>query len=476
MEFDRMILGEGIDYTIDSNITQLNNNVAVVGGSGSGKSMSYSEPRILELHHSNMIMKVSKRKLIDKYTPLLKARGYNVGVLDLSSPKGSTVAFDPLYYVKSEEDVTHIAESLVYLDIKKGNINSKADPYWDQSAVNLICSIIYIVLALDGSNGTLSTVIQYIKDLKINDIGSTISTNLDNIFDSIEKSRPDHPALSYWRSFSQLPPKTARCVYSSLIVSFNSVFTNEIMEMMNNENKIDFEKIAEEKTVLFVLTSAVSPALHSFANLFFSYAIKELFEIAEKQESGVLPIPIHLLSDDFAVGGKILNFEDYIAIFREKGISVSLLLQSESQLSAMYGEVSATTILNNCDTYVYLGGMDLVTCEHISKRVNLPLDEILYMPIGQEIIFRRGQKPIITQRYNITHNELYRQITCGDFKLNKRKNLLTQKSKMNKETSFIISLSDELKNKQISSKENESAEEKLIKDLEIRLSQFFEDE
>lgn len=57
--------------------------------------------------------------------------------------------------------------------------------------------------------------------------------------------------------------------------------------------------------------------------------------------------------------------------------------------------------MNNCDTYVYLGGMDLKTCESISKRINIPCNEVLNMPIGKEYIFRRGQEPIITERYSL---------------------------------------------------------------------------
>lgn len=311
-------------------------------------------------------------------------------------------------YVKSDADVTHLAEAIVNLDPQKG-FQTKADPYWDEAAVNLISAFIYLTLAIDD-DATLSNVIKYIKNLKISDSGNTVSTNLDYLFNSIEDQKSDHPALPYWNSFIQLPPKTARCVYSSLIVSFNSVFSTELLDMMNCENKLSFEKISKEKTVLLVLTSAVSPVLHSFANLFFAYAIKELFEIAEEQKKSKLPIPMHMLCDDFAIGGKILNFEEYISIFREKDISVSMLLQSETQLASMYGDINAATIINNCDTYIYMGGMDLQTCEHISKRHNLPLEDVLYMPIGQEFVFRRGQKPIITKRYDISNNELHKQV------------------------------------------------------------------
>lgn len=467
MEFDKIILGEDVDYTTDSNITQLNNNVAVIGGSGSGKSMSYSEPRILELHNSNMIMKVSKRKMIDKYTPLLKSRGYKVEVLDLVNPKKSTVAFDPLYLVDSSDDVNYLAEALVNLDPKKAGCNTKSDPYWDESAISLLTALIYLTFALGDDKTSLSKTIEYLKQMKISDNGSGISTSIDYYFDSIRDGSPDHPCLFPWKSFSDNATRTARCIYSTLVTSIDKVFTSEILEMMNNENKLDFNSFAKEKTVLFILTSAVSPSLHSFANLFFSYAIKELFEIAEKQSNGMLPIPMHLLCDDFAAGGKILNFEEYISIFREKGISVSMLLQSESQLTAMYGEMSATTILNNCDTYIYLGGMDLITCEHISKRVNLPLDEILYMPIGQEIIFRRGQKPIITQRYDILNNKLYQQIIDKTEKIshsNKLKNA-DERRKENKFEKVELSLN----------KENEESEEDLQAELEAKFDELFGD-
>lgn len=407
--YDRILLGNGCKYSTDSGETQLNNNVIVVGGSGSGKSMSYSEPCMLETEHSSLIIKLSKRKLVDKYRPLFEKRGYKVKVIDLVQPAKSNVAFDPLYYVKSDTDAMHLAQTLVKLDPKKSKPNN-ADPYWDKSATLLIYSLILLSIAIN-ENASLSTAIKYIKQLKIYDNQSNIETNLDNIFNEIEEKCPDHPSIAAWRSFSQLPPKTARCIYGTLISALETVFTPGILEMMDKESKIDFKEIAKNKSVIFVLTSAVSPAVHSFANLFFAYAIKELFEFAEAQPDGELPIPLHLLCDDFAVGGRIENFEQYISIFREKQIRISMLLQSESQLVSMYGEDNATTIINNCDTYMYMGGMDLRTCDHISKRANLPLEDILYMPIGKSIIFRRGSNPIFSSRYKITDNLLYREIT-----------------------------------------------------------------
>ena len=142
-----------------------------------------------------------------------------------------------------------------------------------------------------------------------------------------------------------------------------------------------------------------------------SQAFKTLFEHAEKQPDGRLPIPVSVLCDDFATGSPILKFPEYISIFREKGISVMLLVQSESQLESLYGAEKANTIIDNCDNYVFMGGMDLKTGRSISQRIDRPLDEVLSMPIGQEFVFRRGQRPIVTKRYNVTGHPVYQEVT-----------------------------------------------------------------
>ena len=231
------------------------------------------------------------------------------------------------------------------------------------------------------------------------------------MFATIAIEDPTCFAVSCWKSFRNLPARTAGCVFGALNTTIDTLFSPELRKMMATKKKVDFEQMATRKTILFLTTSAVNPALHCFVNMFYAQAFKQLFEFAESRLDGVLPFPVHVLCDDFATGSRVLNFAEYISIFREKGISVTLLLQSESQLEQMYGYENATTIINNCDTYIYLGGMDLRTAQNISLRLNAPLDEVLYMPIGKEIVFRRGQRPIITNRYDIQKNEVYRAVT-----------------------------------------------------------------
>ena len=409
MRSDNRILGEGVVYSTDCKKTGLNNNIIVSGTSGCGKTMSVAEPLLLNTYTTNLVVTVTKRRLVEKYTPMFKERCYKVYDLNFVNPKQSNVSFDPLKYIKGFSDITFLAKAIVSSNPRKEQSN--ADPYWEESAVSMLSAEIALAMMIEGKKATLANVLDMHEGLSFKEDGEIIKTNLDDWFDEYEDHKLGKFAVNNWRTFKQLPLRTASCIFGTLNTALSAIFSPELKEMIRNSDNVNFEKLASEKTVLFVSTSAVNPALNCFVNMFYSQLFKSLFEFGEKQPGGRLPIPVHVLCDDFATGSRIMNFPEYISIFREKGISVTLLIQSESQLQGMYGRENATTIINNCDTYLYMGGMDLVTGRNISERMNIPLDEVLYMPIGQLFILRRGQRPIITTRYNVEENETYQRIT-----------------------------------------------------------------
>lgn len=417
MNTDRMILGKDAIYSMNTRETGLNNNVLVCGASGCGKTMSVSEPRLLETVDSNLIATVTKRRIVEQYTPLLKKRGYQVLDLNFIDPMKSNIAFDPLQYVESEVDITFLAQSIVEANPRKEKSN--ADPYWDSAATSLLAAEIAYVLETwkkrleengEERRPTFADVLKLHDRLDFKERGERLSTTMDVNFMMLEEKNPNSFAVSCWKSFGRLPVRTAGCVFGALNNAIATVFSPELREMIAQKPSVDFDKLGEKKTVLFISTSAVNPALRYFVNMFYAQAFKSLFECADRRHGGTLPIPVHMLCDDFATGSRILNFSEYISVFREKGISVTLLIQSESQLCSMYGAEEATTIINNCDTYLYMGGMDLQTGRAVSQRLDAPLNDVLYMPIGQEVVFRRGQRPLVTQRYNILEDERYREL------------------------------------------------------------------
>ena len=412
---DKVILGSGSDciYSSDCNITGINNNVLVVGGSGSGKTVSIAEPFLLESKNRNIITSVTKRRIVDKYTQLLKKRGYNVLDLNFVNPTKGNISYDPLAFINSEQDLQFVAKTIVCSNSKLENIQ---DPYWYMSATSLFIALIsYVFMKVDNPN--FSDVLDMVDTLDIwecTDADSKcvhLATSHDSFFDEIGEEAPKSLAYVNWLSFKRLPIRTAGCVLSFLKTSITTVFTPELKEMFKMKHKIDFNKFLKEKTALFITNSPVNPSINTFINMFYAHTFKELFELGEIQSDGRLPIPVHFLADDFATGCPVPLFDQYISIFREKGISATLLIQSESQLSSLYGPVSSTTIINNCDTYVYMGSNDLVTAKNIAERADITTNDCLNIKLGNQIIFRRGLKPKLCKRYNTFENMLYRDIT-----------------------------------------------------------------
>lgn len=405
---DKVILAENCIYSTDTDKTQLNNNILVCGTSGCGKTMSVAEPRLLETYETSLVVTLTKRRLINKYMRVFEERGYNVWDLNFANPAKSMVAYDPLRYINSHQDIAFLSKSLIEADTDPASV--KKDPFWDNTAMSLLSGIIAFCM-MKSKKATMADVVNMFKRMNFKSDGNSYTTDLDKEFEELEAKNPTCFAITCWNTFRKLPEKTAACVFGSANTAIDKIFSPELVKMFEKSESVDFKKIANEKTVLFVTSSAVNPALSCFVNIFYAQVFKSLFEYAETRDDGALPIPVHVLCDDFATGSRINNFPEYISIFREKKISVTLLLQSESQLESMYGDGNATTIINNCDTYLYFGSMDLRTSRNISVRLNEPVDDVLYMPIGDVYVFRRGQRPIKTRRYDILSDENFKKIT-----------------------------------------------------------------
>ncbi len=409
---ERMILGNNCIYNGDPKLTGLNRNVLIVGGSGSGKTVSFVEPALMEplkvKKPNNKIVILTKRDIPDKYIQLYKAAGFNTYDLDYSNPERGNCCDDPLAYIRFEEDISDLAHSIIMANERKEH--STADPFWDDSSEQLLAAEIAATL-MTKDKPTFADVLDLHFSLKIEESGCGITTTLDSLFRKIEKTAPDCYAITCWRTFKEAAPKTAKSIYVSMNPTLRA-YTTSIRNNMKTRPSVDFNKFASEKSILFITTSPVKKALHGLANIFVSQAISELFAIADETETGTLPIPVDIIFDDFATGAKVSEMPEKLSICRAKGIAfLGILLQSESQLKRMYSEAESIEIIDNCDSYVFFGGNNYETARSLSLKLNVPLDEILYLPVGQIVVFRRGQRPVFSTRFDTFNDEFYKKIT-----------------------------------------------------------------
>ena len=137
--------------------------------------------------------------------------------------------------------------------------------------------------------------------------------------------------------------------------------------------------------------------------LFFEQLFRALINAKERNDEPFYPV--HVIMDDFACGCPIGHFDNIISVIRSRGIYASAIVQSIAQLEALYGS-RAATIMENCDTVLYLGGNDVSTARWIGERANKPAYSILSMPVEDALLLQRGAAVRKVRRYRLEkHHE-----------------------------------------------------------------------
>ncbi|WP_075721091.1 VirD4-like conjugal transfer protein, CD1115 family [Roseburia sp. 499] len=399
------ILGKNETISNNTWITGLNNNDLIIGPSGAGKTRNYVKPNIMQCNES-LIIADTKGSLYEEVGPVLKNNGYKVLLLNFNSIKDSCGynPFDYIHYDKrrkkySEQDIMKIAACLV-------PIKDKKEPFWEQAAQLYVTSMIaYILECLPKRQHTLEYVYKLYAEMH--------TGNFDKLFSELEKINPNSYAIQCYKLFQN--NKKADKMHSSIIgilsEKLNGLIFDDALEMYRKKDKIDFTEMGKRKTAVFLTISDTDRSMDRMANLFYTQALQELCKSADTDyPDHRLPIPVRFILDDFATNVYIPDFDKIISVIRSREVSVSIILQSISQLTGLYGEANAMTIINNCDNWIYLGGQDINTANIISIKANKAQNTILNMPLNQVYLFTRGQEARRVEKYNLRDHEKYNQL------------------------------------------------------------------
>ena len=245
-------------------------------------------------------------------------------------------------------------------------------------------------------------------------MASEISTgNFRTFLNELEEVNPNSFAVSQYKLFQQnnRAEKTEASIVCILSEKLNGLTFDTLKSIYSAKDKIDFKTLGCEKTALFLTISDTDRSMDRLVSLLYTQAIQELCLYADTQcKENRLPVPVRFILDDFASNAYIPDFQNIISVIRSREIYVSIIIQSISQLSALYGIDNAKTIINNCDNCLYLGGQDIETIDLISKKTNKPLSTISNMPLNNAWLFTRGSEPKQVEKFDICSHERYHEL------------------------------------------------------------------
>lgn len=403
---NRRILAKGCYISNNTWATGLNNNDIIIGPSGSGKTRGYVKPNILQCNES-MIIADTKGNLIKELKKPLEKAGYKVIDMNFKNLAHS-YGYNPFDYIRydkesgryNEQDILTIASAIVPKPA------SKNDPFWELAAKMYFTSAVaYTMECLPEDEHNLDSAITLSLQMG--------SGNYAKLIEELECVNPDSLAARTYNLFKSTckSEKTEASILAILGEKFNGLILSELLKMYKSENRIDFSSLGREKTAVFLSISDTDRSKDRIISLFYTQALQALCNSADfDYEDCRLPVPVRFILDDFATNAYIPDFDKIISVIRSREIYVSIILQSITQLDALYGASNAKTIINNCDNCLYLGGQDIDTANYMSFKANKSITTILNMPLDEAYLFTRGREPRIVEKYDITEHTRYREL------------------------------------------------------------------
>ena len=422
-----IILTQNMRLGLNAKKHRRNLNVLVVGGSGAGKTRFYAKPNLMQCNTS-FIVADPKGEMLRSIAPLLIEKGYDIKVFNLIEPENSD-GYNPFVYIRKDEDVIRLISNLIQNTTPKNA--QQNDPFWEKSEIALDSALmLYLLHEAPPEEQTFEMLMFLIENAAtVEDDEDGYQSPVDILFNGLEEEKPEHIAVKQYKIFKQASGKTAKSILISAAVRLAAFNLPEIAKMTSYDN-LDIGSLGERKRAIFCVIPDNDNSFNYLVGMLYTQAFQALYFNADSNHGGELPVPVHIVMDEFANVALPDNFERILATMRSRRISVSIIIQNLAQLKALFKD-SWENITGNCDTLLYLGGNEQSTHEYISKMLGketidtrtrgitkgqhgssntnyqnagrelLTLDEVRLLDNSNALIFIRGERPLIDKKFDI---------------------------------------------------------------------------
>ncbi len=329
------------------------NHIALFARSGAGKTTSYIIPNIFRLATSKASMVVTdlSGELFEKTSGFMQSRGYKIYVLN-PEDLNESIRYNPMYYALDSVSIDEMAEIL----IKSANPKeSGEDKVWLDGAKTLISIFAKVLL---NTNDYRYINLVNIKHL-INNFG-----DMGKKLDYFIYKYADKKTFNEWKGFTRGNPKTVLSYVSTANTALAPIGINDNLEKLTATNTFDFGSLRREKSIVYIKIPAQKQYQYGFLlNMFYSQLFNKMMERLPTKDD----LAIYCLLDEFG-NMNIPNFSTTITTIRKYKVSVSVVLQNESQMLSKYGEYEANTILNGgISGRIFFSGADQSTLEKLER-------------------------------------------------------------------------------------------------------------
>lgn len=340
-----------------------------------------------------------KGELAKKCGDMLKRMGYRVIVFDVSKPEKSA-CYNPFVYFRNDMDVLDFVNNFFASQEQKNT--QKMDQYWDEMAKNLMmafCFLLYHEAPEEEQN--LATVLQLLHAAEVSDEDGFMSP-VDMIFAKLEKEKPGHIAVGYYKDYHKGGAKTLQSIQSTLSSKL-AYFNMEALQKLTITDDIDIRSFATQKTALFCVTPDSKASLNFLIGTLYQQMFQQLYDLADDVYDGPLPIHIRFLMDEFANIALPDDYHKILSTARSRNISFAIVLQDKSQIEKTF-ETLHKTILGDCSEWLFLGSNEKETCEYFSSLV------------GKETVMSRStsQSHGVNANYTVQYTPTQRDLMTPD--------------------------------------------------------------
>ncbi len=417
-----------------------NKNVLIVGGSGSGKTRFWIKPNLMQCH-SSYVVTDPKGTVAIECGKMLEKEGYKIKIFNTINFKKS-FHYNPFSYIHSEKDILKLVTTLIANTKGEGKAG---DDFWVKAETLLYCALIgYLWYEGLEEEKNFATLISMINAMEVREDDESFKNPVDYLFDELEAKDPEHFAVRQYKKYKLAAGKTAKSVLISCAARLAPFDIAEVREITMYD-ELELDMTGDRKTALFLIMSDTDATFNFLISMIYTQLFNLLCEKADDVYGGRLPIHVRCLIDEAANIGQIPNLEKLMATIRSREISACLVLQAQSQLKALYKD-NADTIIGNCDSRIFLGGSEPTTLKELStalgketidtfntgeSRGRETSHSLNYQKLGKElasvdelavldgskcILQLRGVRPFMSNKYDITKQPKYKQLSDYDKK------------------------------------------------------------